>query len=200
MNPDLNQFFNKATKWQEEMKALRTIVLDCGLTEEKKWYQPCYTYDGNNVAIISSFKEYCVLAFFKGALLKDPKGILSKPGENTQSGRQARFTSVKDILKMERTLKAYIHEAIEAEKSGLKVQFKKITEHKLPEELQKKFKQSPPLKRAFQALTPGRQRAYLLHFSAPKQSATRESRIEKCVTMIMEGKGLNDDYSKKKKK
>ncbi len=200
MNPNLDQFFNKPNKWQEEMKALRKIVLDCGLTEEKKWYQPCYTYDGNNVAIISSFKDYCVLAFFKGALLKDPKGILSKPGENTQSGRQARFTSVKDIVKLERTLKAYLREAIEAEKAGLKVQFKKITEHKIPEELQKKFKQSPPFKKAFESLTPGRQRAYLLHFSAPKQSATRESRIEKCIPMIMEGKGLNDDYSKMKKK
>jgi uncharacterized protein YdeI (YjbR/CyaY-like superfamily) len=191
-NPELNSFFSNAKKWKYEMAKLRTIVLSCGLTEEKKWYQPVYTFENNNVAIVSGFKEYCVLSFFKGALLKDAKGILKKPGENSQSVRTIRFTSVAEIAAMESTLKKYIREAIEAERAGLKVKFKKITEHKIPQELETKFKMMPALKIAFRALTPGRQRAYLLFFSQPKQAKTREARIEKSVKQILSGKGLND--------
>lgn len=192
-DPRVDAFFQKAKKWRAEMEQLRSIVLACGLTEELKWYQPCYTYQGNNVAIISSFKDHCLLGFFKGALLKDEKGILSKPGENTQSARQARFTSKAEITQLRSTLKSYIKESIANEKAGLKVQFKKITEHAVPEELQQKFKKDPSFQTAFQALTPGRQRAYLLHFSAAKQSQTRMARIEKCTPRILKGKGLNDD-------
>lgn len=190
MNPKVDAFLSKAKKWQEEFAKLRAIVLDCRLTEELKWRQPCYTLEGRNVVLIGGFKEYCVLLFFKGALLKDPKGILVRPGENTQAGRQIRFTSTPEIAKMEGVLKAYIQEAIEAEKSGLKV--KKNAKLTLAGELQKKLKESPDLKAAFAALTPGRQRAYNLYFSAPKQSKTRESRIEKCRARILAGKGLND--------
>lgn len=192
MNPKVNAFISKAQKWQEELKMLRAIVLGCGLTEELKWYQPVYTFENSNVLIISGFKEYCVLSFFKGALLKDAHGILKKPGENTQSARTIHFTNVGEIVKLKPALKAYIKEAIEAERAGLKVKFKKITEHKMPEELKKKLNAMPGLKMAFRALTPGRQRAYMLHFSQPKQSKTRESRIEKCVRQILDGKGLND--------
>ncbi len=192
MNPKVDLFFSKAKKWQPEMQSLRAIVLACGLTEELKWYQPCYTYEGNNVAIISSFKEYCVLSFFKGVLLKDAKGILKSPGENSQSVRMAKFTSTKDIAKLAPTLRSYIREAIAAEKAGLKVPLKKITEHPVPEELKSKYKELPALKKTFEALTPGRQRAYLLYFSGAKQSATRLARIEKCMPQILQGKGLND--------
>jgi uncharacterized protein YdeI (YjbR/CyaY-like superfamily) len=191
-NPKVDPFFKKAKQWQREMKELRRIVLDTSLTEELKWYQPCYTFDGSNVAIVSCFKESSILSFIKGALLKDPKKILVKPGENSQSARFIRFTNVKQIVKMEPVLKAYIDEAIEAEKSGLKVKFKKITERKIPDELQDKFEEEPALKTAFRALTPGRQRAYLLHFSGAKQSKTRAARIEKCRPRILKGKGLND--------
>ena len=191
-NSKVDEFISKAKKWQKEMERLRTIILGCGLTEELKWYQPCYTFKKSNVVIISGFKEYCILGLFKGALLKDSNGILTKPGENTQAGRQIRFTSVREIVEMEPILKAYIYEAIEVEKTGLKVNYKKIAEFKIPEEFQKKLDEIPVLKTAFDALTPGRQRAYILHFSAPKQSKTRESRVEKCIHLILNGKGLND--------
>jgi uncharacterized protein YdeI (YjbR/CyaY-like superfamily) len=191
-NPKVDAFLRKAKKWQRELKELRRIVLDCGLTEELKWYQPCYTFQNGNVLIISGFKEYCVLSFIKGALLKDAKGILVKPGENTQSARVIRFTKVQQIVEMEPILKAYIDEAIEVEKAGLKVKLKKITQHTISEELQHKFKAIPSLKTAFRALTPGRQRAYLLYFSAAKQSKTRESRVDKCMRQILNGKGLDD--------
>ena len=192
MNPQVDEFISKAKKWQTEFEKLRRIVLDCNLEEELKWYQPCYTYKGNNILIISGFKEYCILGFFKGSLLNDPYKILSKPGENTQSGRQARFTNLEEIEELETVLKQYIFEAIEVEKEGLKVSFKKTSEFEIPEELQTKFKENPVFKTAFEKLTPGRQRAYLLHFSAPKQSTTREARIEKYIAMILNGKGLND--------
>jgi uncharacterized protein YdeI (YjbR/CyaY-like superfamily) len=190
-NRKVDVVLSKAKKWREEMEALRGIVLDCGLTEELKWYQPCYTFEKTNVAIIGGFKDCCVLSFFKGALLKDARGILSKPGENTQSARMIRFTSVREITEMEPVLKAYIQEAVEVEKAGLKVEFKK--ELVLPAELQSKLDGMPALKKSFTALTPGRQRAYVLYFSAPKQSKTREARVEKCVRRILEGKGMNDE-------
>ncbi|UCC87302.1 MAG: YdeI family protein [Anaerolineales bacterium] len=192
MDPKVDVYLSKAKKWQEELAKLRTIVLDCQLTEELKWYQPCYTFQKSNIVIISGFKEYCALGFFKGALLKDPNGILIRPGENTQAGRQIRFTSVREIVEMEPILKAYIYEAIEVERAGLKVNFKKTTEFMVPEEFQNKLDEIPALKTAFDALTPGRQRAYLLYFSAPKQSKTREARVEKCMQQILNGKGLND--------
>ncbi|MFC1618906.1 YdeI family protein [Candidatus Neomarinimicrobiota bacterium] len=192
MNPKVDEFLSKAKKWQEELAKLRAIVLDCQLTEELKWRQPCYTFENNNVLIISGFKEYCALNLFKGALLKDDHGILHQPGEHTQSGRQIRFTSVQEIVEMEPILKAYIYKAIEVEKAGLKVAFKDTSEYKMPEELQAKFDEIPAFRTAFEALTPGRQRAYLLYFSAPKQSKTRESRVEKYMQQILSGKGLND--------
>lgn len=174
------------------MTELRAIALDSGLTEELKWYQPCYTFNGNNVAIISAFKEYCVLSFFKGALLKDPNGILVRPTENMQAARQIRFTSKEEIEKLAPVARAYLLEAAEVERAGLKVNFKKIEEFPIPAEFQRRLDEDPGLKAAFQSLTPGRQRAYLLHFSAAKQAITREARIDKCVPQIMEGKGLND--------
>ena len=181
----------KVHKWEEELKRLRAILLDCGLTEELKWSQPCYTYQKRNVVMMSAFKEYCSLNFMKGSLLKDAYGILVKPGENTQVGRQIRFTNVEDIIKMEPILKEYIHEAIEVEKSGERPKIKQNQEP-IPAEFQRKLDEMPDLKTAFEALTPGRQRAYILYFSAPKQSKTRESRIEKCMQKILDGKGLND--------
>src|SRR5579875_3777360 len=181
----------KVHKWEEELKRLRAILLDCGLTEELKWSQPCYTYQKRNVVMMSAFKEYCSLNFMKGSLLKDAYGILVKPGENTQVGRQIRFTNVEDIIKMVAILKEYIHEAVEVEKSGERPKIKKNQEP-IPAEFQRKLDEMPDLKTAFEALTPGRQRAYILYFSAPKQSKTRESRIEKCMQNILEGKGLND--------
>ena len=191
MNPKVDEHLSKAKKWREESQELRRIILDCQLTEELKWGQPCYTFQNKNIVLIGKFKEYCSLLFFKGALLKDAHGILKKPGEHTQAGRLIKLTSVQEIVKMEAILKAYIHEAIEVEKSGLKVKLKKHSEYKFPEELQNKLDEIPALKTAFQALTPGRQKAYILYFSAPKQSKTRVSRIEKCTQQILEGKGLN---------
>ena len=192
MNPKVDKYLSKAKKWQEEFEKLRTIILDCQLTEELKWGCPCYTFQEKNIVLIHGFKEYCALLFFKGALLKDAKGILNKIGENTQAGRQIRFTNVREIVKMDRILKSYIYEAVELEKAGLKVNFKKNAELIFPEEFQKKLVKNPALKTAFNALTPGRQRAYNLYFSESKQSKTRESRVEKCMQQILNGKGLND--------
>jgi uncharacterized protein YdeI (YjbR/CyaY-like superfamily) len=192
MNPKVDFYFNKAGNWQKELEQLRTIVLDCGLTEELKWGVPCYTFEKSNIVLIHVFKEYCALLFFKGALLDDPNGILVQQTENVQAARQIRFTNVREIVEMQSILKAYIYEAIEVEKAGLKVPLKKSTEFAIAEEFQKKLDKTPALKTAFAALTPGRQRAYLLHFSAPKQSKTREARVEKCMQQILDGKGLDD--------
>ncbi|MBU8918638.1 YdeI family protein [Bacillus sp. FJAT-29953] len=193
LNSKVDEFLNKAKKWKEEYEKLRDIVLDCDeLTEEFKWMHPCYTFENKNIVLIHGFKEYCAFLFHKGALLKDPHGILIQQTENVQAARQIRFTNVQEIIEMETILKAYIHEAIEVEKSGLEVNFKKTTEYNIPEELQKKFAEMPALKTAFEALTPGRKRAYILYFSQPKQSKTRESRIEKYMQQILDGKGLND--------
>jgi len=192
MNPKVDFYFSKATKWQEEFEKLRMIILDCGLTEELKWGCPCYTFQQSNIVLIHGFKEYCALLFFKGALLQDPNGILIQQTKNVQAGRQIRFTAIGEIVKMEPILKAYVYEAIEVEKAGLEVEFKKPAEFKLAEEFQNILDEMPELKIAFYALTPGRQRAYLLHFSEPKQSKTRQTRVEKCVQQILNGKGLND--------
>jgi uncharacterized protein YdeI (YjbR/CyaY-like superfamily) len=199
MNPKVEFYFSKASlpagkagKWQEELEQLRMIVLDSGLTEELKWGCPCYSFDKSNIVLIHVFKEYCALLFFKGALLKDARGILIQQTENVQSARQIRFTNVREIVKMKPILKAYIHEAIEVEKAGLKVNLKKTSEFKIPEEFQIKLDQTTALKKAFAALTPGRQRAYIFYFSQPKQSKTRESRVEKYIQHILHGKGLND--------
>jgi len=191
-NPDVDFYFTKAKHWKEELKQLRAIVFDCGLTEELKWGCPCYTFQESNIVLIHVFKEYCALLFFKGALLNDPNGILVQQTKNVQSARQVRFTNVQDIIKMKKTLKAYIYEAIEVEKAGLRVDFKEKKELVFPEEFQKKLKDNPQLKTAFNALTPGRQRAYNLYFSGAKQSKTRQARIEKCIPQILKGKGLND--------
>jgi uncharacterized protein YdeI (YjbR/CyaY-like superfamily) len=191
MNPKVDGYLRKAKKWQEEFKKLRRIILDCQLTEELKWGKPCYSFQKSNIVIIQGFKEFCALLFCKGALLNDPNGILEKPGENTQAARRIPFTNVREIVEMEPILKAYIHEAMEVEKAGLEVNFKKNPEP-IPEEFQNKLDEIPALKTAFDALTPGRQRGYILYFSAPKQSKTRESRIEKCMQQILNGKGLND--------
>ncbi len=182
----------KVNNWQEELKQLRRIVLDCGLTEELKWSMPCYTYKKNNIVMIAAFKKYCSFSFFKGALLQDSFKILSKPGENSQAVRMAKFTNTQQIIEHEATLKAYIFEAIEIEKTGLKIDFKQNKKLVYPEEFQEKINEIPSLKSAFEALTPGRQRAYILYFSQPKQSKTRLSRIEKCMPLILNGKGLND--------
>jgi uncharacterized protein YdeI (YjbR/CyaY-like superfamily) len=192
MNPKVDWFFSKNTKWQKEYGKLRTIIFDCGLNEELKWGCPCYTFEKRNIVLIHGFKEYCALLFFKGVLLNDPKNILIQQTENVQAARQVRFTNIKEIVEMERTLKAYIYEAIEVEKAGLKVNLKKTTEFKIPEEFQKKLNKMPALKKAFDALTPGRQRAYIFYFSQPKQSKTRESRVEKYTPQILKGKGLDD--------
>lgn len=191
-NPKVDAYFSKTQKWQEEVKKLRTIILECGLTEELKWGKPFYTFQESNVVVIWGFKEHCALGFCKGALLNDADGILLKPGENTQAVRKIRFTNLREIVAMEPVLKAYIHEAIEVEKSGLEVNYKKASEFIIPAELQNKLDETPALKAAFDALTPGRQRGYILYFSAPKQSKTRESRVEKCRPQILSGKGLND--------
>ena len=190
-NPKVDLFLSQNPEWREESRRLRAISLACGLTEELKWGKPCYTYQGSNVVIIQGFKECCALLFCKGALLKDPEGILEKPGENTQGGRRIRFTQVRDIGAMMPVLRAYILEAIAAEKSGLKVDYKPAPEP-MPKELQEKFDHHRALKAAFEGLTPGRQRAYILYFSGAKQSMTRESRIDKCTRRILEGRGLND--------
>lgn len=193
-NPKVDVFLKEAEQWQAEFTKLRAIVLGSQqLTEELKWGKPCYSSEGTNIVLIHGFKEYCALLFFKGALLKDPEGILIQQTENVQAARQIRFTNVKEITRMEPILKAYIREAIEVEKSGVKVNYKKTVEFKVPEEFQNKLNENSALKAAFAALTPGRQRGYLLYFSAAKQSKTRESRIEKCMDMIFDGKGLNDD-------
>jgi uncharacterized protein YdeI (YjbR/CyaY-like superfamily) len=192
MNPQVDEFLSKTEKWKEEMEKLRMILLQCQLTEELKWGKPCYTFQKSNIVLIHGFKEYCALLFIKGALLQDAKGILIRQTENVQAGRQIRFTSVQEIAAMENILKDYIYEAIEVEKAGLEVNFKKNTEFIIPQEFQSKLDENPALKTAFEALTPGRQRAYILYFSEPKQSKTRESRVEKCMQQILNGKGLND--------
>src|SRR6266480_2384965 len=192
MNPKVDFYFNKAKQWQEEFEKLRMLILDCGLTEELKWGCPCYTFEKRNIVLIHGFKEYCALLFFKGALLNDANGILVQQTENVQAARQIRFTNIREIVKMEPILKAYIHEAIEVEKAGLKVNYKKTSEFKIPEEFQKNLDEIPALKTAFEALTPGRQRGYLFYFSQPKQSKTRKSRVEKHMQQILNGKGLND--------
>ena len=191
-SPKVDAYLSKAKKWQEEFEKLRMIILDCGLTEELKWGVPCYTFERRNIVLIHGFKEYCALLFFKGALLNDVKSILIQQTRNVQAARQIRFTNVREIVKLKPILKAYIYEAIEVEKAGLKVNLKKTKEFIVPEEFQNRLAEVPGLKTAFAALTPGRQRAYLLHFSAPKQSKTRESRVEKCLQQILKGKGLND--------
>ncbi|WP_316845218.1 YdeI/OmpD-associated family protein [Pedobacter psychrodurus] len=192
MNPKVDFYFNKANKWQEAVNLLRTIALDCGLTEELKWGCPCYTLNGSNIVLIHDFKEYCAFLLFKGTLLKDNEAILIQQTENVQSARQIRFTTALQIVKMKTILKAYILEAIAVEKAGFKVELKKTTEYNIPEEFQNKLDHIPDLKAAFEALTPGRQRGYLLHFSAPKQSKTREARVEKYMPQILNGKGLDD--------
>lgn len=192
MNPKVDGFLRKAKKWKEEFEKLRSIVLDCDLTEDFKWMHPCYTFENKNIVLIHGFKEYCALLFHKGALLKDPNGILIQQTENVQAARQIRFTNVQEIIEMETILKAYIYEAIEVEKAGLEVNFKKTSEFVIPEEFQNKLDEIPGLKTAFEALTPGRQRAYIFYFSQPKQSKTRESRVEKYMQQILNGKGLDD--------
>jgi len=191
-NPKVDFYFDKEKKWQKEIERLRTIILDCGLTEELKWGCPCYTFNESNIVLIHVFKEYCAYLFFKGALLNDADGILIQQTENVQSARQIRFTDSKEIAEKERILKAYIYEAVEVEKSGLKVQLKKTADFKVSEEFQNKLDKNPALKKAFKALTPGRQRAYIFHFSQPKQSKTREARVEKYIPQILDGKGLDD--------
>src|SRR5947208_837621 len=192
MNPKVDQYLRRAKKWQKEMEKLRRISLGCGLTEELKWGKPCYTFQNSNIVLIHGFKEYCALLFFKGALLNDADGILVQQTKNVQASRQIRFTDVREIVKLKPVLKAYIYEAIEVEKAGLKVPLRKTKEFSMPEEFQNKLNENRALKKAFNALTPGRQRGYLLYFSAPKQSKTRESRVEKCMPQIFNGKGLND--------
>jgi uncharacterized protein YdeI (YjbR/CyaY-like superfamily) len=192
MNPKVDFFFTSAKKWQAEFEKLRVLILDCELTEELKWGCPCYTFQKRNIVLIHGFKEYCALLFFKGALLKDAKGILIQQTKNVQAARQIRFTSVREIVKLKSILKAYIHEAIKVEKAGLKVNLKKTSEFGIPEEFQNKLAELPALKTAFAALTPGRQRGYILYFSAPKQAKTRESRVEKSIRQILNGKGLDD--------
>lgn len=192
MNDQVDGFLRRAEKWQKEFERLRKIALKCGLTEELKWGQPCYTLQNKNIVVIQSFKEYCAFLFFKGALLKDTEGLLVKPGENTQSGRQIRFATVREIVRLEPVLMAYIHEAIDVEKTGLKVKLRKTADLEMPEEFQTKLDESPTLKKAFDGLTPGRQRAYLFYFSEAKQAKTRESRVAKCREQILQGKGLHD--------
>jgi uncharacterized protein YdeI (YjbR/CyaY-like superfamily) len=192
MNPKVDAFLKKAKTWREEFEALREIILTLPLTEELKWDKPCYTFQDSNVLIIQGFKEYCALMFCRGALLKDAKGLLIKPGENTQAARQMRFTSAREITKLAPTIKSYIREAMDAHEAGLEVQYKETSEFPVPDELTKALAKNAKLKAAFEALTPGRQRGYLLHFAAAKQSKTRESRIEKCAPLILKGKGLQD--------
>jgi uncharacterized protein YdeI (YjbR/CyaY-like superfamily) len=192
INPKVDWFFSKETKWQKEYEKLRKIILDCGLIEELKWGCPCYTFENTNIVLIHGFKEYCALLFFKGALLNDPNGILIQQTKNVQSARQIRFTNVREIVKMEKILKAYVYEAIEVERAGLKVKLKKTSEFKTPEEFQKKLDKNAALKKAFDTLTPGRQRAYIFYFSQAKQSRTREARVEKYIPQILIGKGLDD--------
>jgi uncharacterized protein YdeI (YjbR/CyaY-like superfamily) len=192
MNPKVDWYFDKNETWQKEIERMRSIVLDCGLNEELKWGCPCYQYNETNVVLIHVFKEYCAFLYFKGALLNDPNGILVQQTENVQAARQMRFTNLKEIVKLEATIKAYIYEAIEVEKAGLTVKLKKTSEFNMPEEFQKRLNKNKALKKAFESLTPGRQRAYLLHFSSAKQAKTRESRIEKYIPQILEGRGIDD--------
>ncbi|MCS3798452.1 YdeI family protein [Niastella sp. OAS944] len=192
MNPKCDFYFDKNEQWQKEIEKLRDIVLDCGLAEELKWGCPCYMYNDTNVVLIHVFKEYCAILFFKGALLNDPNGILVQQTENVQAARQMRFTNLKEIVKLEKTIKAYIYEAIEVEKAGLKVQLKKTNEFPMVEEFEVKLNKNKALKKAFESLTPGRQRAYLLHFSSAKQAKTREARVEKYIPQILEGRGIDD--------
>jgi uncharacterized protein YdeI (YjbR/CyaY-like superfamily) len=192
MNPKVDGFLSREKKWQEEFEKLRMIILDCHLTEELKWGQPCYTLDGKNIVLMHGFKEYCAILFVKGALLKDAKGILIQQTENVQSARQIRFTNVQEINRLEKTLKAYIQEAIKVEEAGLKVELKKTADYAIPEELQVRLDEHPGLRSAFYALTPGRQRAYIFYFSQPKQSKTRESRVDKFIPKILDGMGLDD--------
>ena len=191
-NPKVEFYFNKASKWQQEYEQLRMITVGCGLTEELKWGCPCYTLEDSNIVLIHGFKEYCAFLFFKGALLKDAKGILIQQTKNVQAARQIRFTHVEEIVRMKATLKTYIQEAINVEKAGLKVALKKTSDYNIPLEFKKRLDETPALKTAFKGLTPGRQRAYLFYFSQPKQSKTRESRIEKYMEHILNGKGLDD--------
>lgn len=191
-NPKVDAYLSKIKTWKEESVKLREIILDCDLTEDYKWMHPCYTVNGKNVVLIHGFKEYCAIMFLKGSLLKDPHGILIQQTNNVQGGRQIRFTNLEQIIEQEEILKAYIREAIEVEQAGLKIEKKEVEQFAVPEELQQQFDANPAFKEAFEALTPGRQRAYLYHFSQPKQSKTKTSRIEKCIQPIMEGKGLND--------
>ena len=196
MNPKVDWYFSRNEKWQKEISKLRMIILDCGLNEELKWGCPCYTFENSNIVLIHVFKEYCAVLFFKGALLSDANGILIQQTENVQVARQVRFTPAKggiqEIVKMEKILKAYIYEAIEVEKAGLKVKLKKTSDFKIPEEFQKKLDKNKALKTAFEKLTPGRQRGYIFYFSQAKQSKTREVRVEKYMNQILNGKGLDD--------
>jgi len=192
MNPKADFFFHKESQWQKEYEKLRMIILDCGLAEELKWGVPCYTFEKRNIVLMHGFKEYCALLFFKGVLLDDPEDILIQQTENVQAARQVRFISVDQIARMAAILKSYIYEAIEVERAGLQVKYKKTADYGIPEELQNKLAKSSALKKAFYALTPGRQRAYIFYFSQPKQSKTREARIEKYLNQILNGKGLDD--------
>jgi uncharacterized protein YdeI (YjbR/CyaY-like superfamily) len=192
MNAKVDAFISKEKKWQQEFEKLRMIILDCGLVEELKWGVPCYTFQKSNIVLMHGFKEYCALLFVKGALLQDTGDLLIQQTENVQAARQVRFTNLQEIVELEPMLKAYIHEAVEVEIAGLQVNYKKTAEYSIPEEFQKKLDENPALETAFDALTPGRQRAYLLYFSAPKQSKTREARVEKYIQQILIGKGLND--------
>ena len=191
-NPKVDWYFNKDKKWKPESEKLRTIILGCDLSEELRWGKPCYTFEGNNIVLIHGFKEYCAVLFFKGVLLKDPKRILIQQTENVQSARQVRFTNLREIVELEPVLKAYIKEAIEVEKAGLKVNYKKTTDFKVPEEFKNKLDENPALKKAFAGLTPGRQRGYLFYFSQAKQSKTRQARVEKYMPQILKGKGMDD--------
>jgi uncharacterized protein YdeI (YjbR/CyaY-like superfamily) len=192
MNPKVDDFMKREKKWPEEFRRLRQIILDCELTEELKWGQPCYTLDGKNVVLIHGFKDYCALLFMKGSLMKDPKGILIQQTENVQAGRQIRFTDLGEITKLEKALKAYVLEAIKVEKAGLKVALKKTSDYAIPQEFKTRLDADRALKTAFEALTPGRQRAYLYHFSQAKQSATRAARVATCIPTIRDGRGLED--------
>ncbi len=193
MSPKVDAFLSRCDQWQAEFEELRQTILACQLTEELKWGVPCYTYLNRNVVLIHGFKEYCAILFVKGALLKDEIGILIQQTENVQAGRQIRFTSVDEIDEMEAIIKAYVNEAVEVEKAGLEVNYKKTSDYKIPEEFQSKLDQVPDLKTAFEALTPGRQRAYIFYFSQPKLNKTRQARVEKCIPQILKGKGLNDE-------
>jgi uncharacterized protein YdeI (YjbR/CyaY-like superfamily) len=192
MNPEVDAYLSELTQWRDESEKLRKIILGTELTEELKWGKPCYKYGNTNLVIIQGFKDYCALLFFKGVLLSDPEGVLVKTGENTEVGRQLRFTSVKEITKLAPVIRAYIYEAIEVERAGLKVEVKKSTELDIPEEFQQQLKANAALKKAFFALTQGRQKAYIFYFSGAKQSKTRMSRVEKCIPQILDGKGLNE--------